>query len=374
MKPSIIARLALSCAAVAVLFLHPVHRVNAAGGISLRPPFDGSYAVNSWFDHDGPNYVPKDGYLTIYTGETVVDCNPPTTFSYCYDGHSGIDFALPSGTPVLAVADGTIYTVVDSGNLGYGRHVYIQHNDGSFTLYGHLTYWVDNPGQVVTAGTIIGYSGSTGNSTGAHLHFGLYTDSSLLDSAGHVTDPYGWQGSTTDPLQQTYGATRAVCQWRSLDSDPISCADTIVEDGERWSSVVGGGWNVTTLGNSFQFHYHLNDNQGSGNVWATWAPSTVHGICRIYAWIPANYATTRQLTYWVYGYLSGFHSTVSLNRFVYANQWAYLRTDQLIGLDYPMVSILGMYTGEPINTVWIGADAVKFRCYYAYMPIVLENY
>jgi Peptidase family M23 len=83
--------------------------------------------------------------------------------------HSGLDIGAPSGTPVVATATGT---VISAGwNGGYGKAIIIQHNDVQQTLYGHLSEISVQPGQVIEQGTVIGLVGSTGNSTGPHLHF-----------------------------------------------------------------------------------------------------------------------------------------------------------------------------------------------------------
>ncbi|WP_329036438.1 M23 family metallopeptidase [Streptomyces sp. NBC_01725] len=83
--------------------------------------------------------------------------------------HSGVDFRATSGTSVVAVGAGT---VVEAGWGGaYGNNVVIRMNDGTYTQYGHLSSVAVNVGQSVSPGTSIGLSGSTGNSTGPHLHF-----------------------------------------------------------------------------------------------------------------------------------------------------------------------------------------------------------
>jgi murein DD-endopeptidase MepM/ murein hydrolase activator NlpD len=83
--------------------------------------------------------------------------------------HSGIDIGAPSGAPVVAAGSGTI---VSAGwNGGYGKAIVIQHNGIQQTLYGHLSEVSVSAGQVVEKGTIIGLVGSTGNSSGPHLHF-----------------------------------------------------------------------------------------------------------------------------------------------------------------------------------------------------------
>jgi murein DD-endopeptidase MepM/ murein hydrolase activator NlpD len=83
--------------------------------------------------------------------------------------HSGVDIGAPSGTPIVATAAGT---VVSAGwNGGYGKAVVIQHGDTQQTLYGHMSEISVQAGQTVPQGTVIGLVGSTGNSTGPHLHF-----------------------------------------------------------------------------------------------------------------------------------------------------------------------------------------------------------
>lgn len=83
--------------------------------------------------------------------------------------HSGIDFAAAEGTPVKTAGAGT---VVEAGWGGaYGNNIVVKHNDGHFTQYGHLSKMDVNVGQSVTSGQDIGRVGSTGNSTGPHLHF-----------------------------------------------------------------------------------------------------------------------------------------------------------------------------------------------------------
>ncbi|MFF9914652.1 M23 family metallopeptidase [Streptomyces sp. NPDC013457] len=83
--------------------------------------------------------------------------------------HSGVDFHAASGTKVVSVGSGT---VVEAGWGGaYGNNVVIRMNDGTYTQYGHLSAISVGVGQSVTPGQQIGISGSTGNSTGPHLHF-----------------------------------------------------------------------------------------------------------------------------------------------------------------------------------------------------------
>ncbi|MGW7438715.1 M23 family metallopeptidase [Streptomyces sp. NPDC054849] len=100
--------------------------------------------------------------------------------------HTGIDFHAASGTSVHAVGSGT---VVEAGWGGaYGNNVVIKHNDGSYTQYGHLLSLSVSVGQQVTPGQQIGLSGSTGNSSGPHLHFEARTGSQY----GSDVDPIAY--------------------------------------------------------------------------------------------------------------------------------------------------------------------------------------
>lgn len=84
--------------------------------------------------------------------------------------HTGIDLAAPMGTPIYAARAGQVDTAGWS-RFGYGLHVILDHGDSQETLYGHMSRIVVRPGQWVARGDLIGYVGSTGWSTGPHLHF-----------------------------------------------------------------------------------------------------------------------------------------------------------------------------------------------------------
>lgn len=86
--------------------------------------------------------------------------------------HNGIDMACPQGTPIYAARAGTVTTAsYQAGGAGY--YVSINHGDGFSSIYMHMTNFVVSSGQSVAAGQLIGYVGSTGVSTGPHLHFGV---------------------------------------------------------------------------------------------------------------------------------------------------------------------------------------------------------
>ena len=83
--------------------------------------------------------------------------------------HTGVDFGAPMGTPIHAAADGTVVFAGPRG--GYGNCTIIDHGNSLATLYGHQSVIGVTVGQKVTKGQVIGKVGSTGMSTGPHLHF-----------------------------------------------------------------------------------------------------------------------------------------------------------------------------------------------------------
>ncbi|MEK7480067.1 MAG: M23 family metallopeptidase [Patescibacteria group bacterium] len=86
-------------------------------------------------------------------------------------GYNGVDLGAPSGTPIMASADGDVIVAKAGGyNGGYGSYVVIQHANGSQTLYAHMSKVSTYAGATVKQGQVIGGVGSTGRSTGAHLH------------------------------------------------------------------------------------------------------------------------------------------------------------------------------------------------------------
>lgn len=83
--------------------------------------------------------------------------------------HKGIDLASPTGTPIYATADGIVSMAQWFG--GYGKYIQIEHGADLQTRYGHLSQYIVDAGQRVHKGDLIGYVGSTGRSTGPHLHY-----------------------------------------------------------------------------------------------------------------------------------------------------------------------------------------------------------
>lgn len=99
-----------------------------------------------------------------------------------FQPHQGIDLAMPEGTTLRSLADGVVDKVFSS-NTSIGKGLSVQMQDGTRTIYGHMSNVKAHVGDKINAGEVIGFSGNTGNSTGPHLHFGM------KDASGHLIDP-----------------------------------------------------------------------------------------------------------------------------------------------------------------------------------------
>ncbi|WP_329378959.1 LysM peptidoglycan-binding domain-containing M23 family metallopeptidase [Streptomyces sp. NBC_01716] len=124
------------------------------------------------------------GYTAPVDGATTTTPYRAAGGSWASGYHTGVDFAAASGTTVKSVGPGTVVSAGWAGS--YGNEVVIKHDDGQYSQYGHLSSLSVSAGQRVAGGDQIGLSGSTGNSTGPHLHFEIRTGPSY--------------GSDVDPL------------------------------------------------------------------------------------------------------------------------------------------------------------------------------
>lgn len=104
-----------------------------------------------------------------------------------YKWHNGVDLAAGSGTAIYATKSGTVTSA--TYNEAYGYMVTINHGDGYSSLYGHMTNYIVSAGDYVTQGQTIGYVGSTGWSTGPHLHFTIYYNGADVNPMNYVSMP-----------------------------------------------------------------------------------------------------------------------------------------------------------------------------------------
>ncbi len=115
--------------------------------------------------------------------------------------HRGVDFGAGSGSPIVAAADGQVVKAGWAG--GYGRQVRLAHGDGVLTSYSHMSRIVAEPGTTVRQGQLIGYVGSSGLSTGPHLHYEVYR-------GGVAVNPLTMRFASRAPLDPaTLGAFKA---------------------------------------------------------------------------------------------------------------------------------------------------------------------
>lgn len=99
--------------------------------------------------------------------------------------HNGVDLTGPQGTPIVATRSGYVTTAAyQAGGAGY--YVSINHGDGFGSIYMHMTHFVVSYGQYVEAGQVIGYMGTTGGSTGVHLHFGISYNGVYVNPADYI--------------------------------------------------------------------------------------------------------------------------------------------------------------------------------------------
>ena len=123
----------------------------------------GSYVA--YDDIDKPFIYPlgKHGYMTSPYGMRTLGSRRHF--------HTGQDIGAGGGTPIYAAGDGVVYQMRNFGNRGYGKWTMLEHSNGLYTSYSHQSRYNVKAGQKVKAGDLIGYVGTTGHSTGNHLHF-----------------------------------------------------------------------------------------------------------------------------------------------------------------------------------------------------------
>ncbi len=264
--------------------------------------------INSYFDHDKPWYA-DDGVFVRYDGKrwtgsdtSVLNCTPGMT---CYDGHNGYDLHMRF-EPVLSSASGTVvragwYNALNHSD-GFGLWVAIDHGNGYLTVYGHLSAITVNTGEHVGTQWQIGTSGTSGSSTGPHLHFGTYYYPSW-----EVTDPFGWQGNYADP-----NIVPDHRLWASgTNNTPVPLlgdrgellypgAILVDDDSPAWHAT--GAWRVARSATDINGALHwANTTSGSATATATWqalVPSD--GYYEVGAFVDDNHASSGWAPYTIY--------------------------------------------------------------------------
>jgi murein DD-endopeptidase MepM/ murein hydrolase activator NlpD len=150
---------------------HSATHASAKATTSAKPaqetPATGAAASASASAGNSSGYTLPVGGSSVGTGYKVAG----SMWSSGY--HTGVDFVIPTGTTIKSIAAGTVVSAGWGG--AYGNQVVIQHADGKYSQYAHMSSLSVSAGQAVTEGQQIGLSGATGNVTGPHLHFEIRT-------------------------------------------------------------------------------------------------------------------------------------------------------------------------------------------------------
>lgn len=148
---------------------------DGGSGSTPQPENNGSSTPDSSYDGGfNPCWpIPGVTYVSQYYGN---------------NGHKGMDIAGPYGTPIVAAESGQVLVAnnYDSWGDSWGYYVLLYHNGTYTTRYAHLSSLTVSDGQYVSRGQVIGYEGSTGNSTGPHLHFEVYQNGSRVDPSAFI--------------------------------------------------------------------------------------------------------------------------------------------------------------------------------------------
>ena len=147
---------------------------------------------NSGSNNSGSSTPPSSGesfkfpmsYCTMLTSSYGYRVHPLTGN---YSFHNGVDLAAGQGTPIYATKSGVVSTA--TYNYAYGYYVVVNHLDGYSSLYGHMTHYTVSEGEYVDRGEVIGYVGSTGYSTGPHLHFTIYYNGNTVNPMNYISIP-----------------------------------------------------------------------------------------------------------------------------------------------------------------------------------------
>ena len=141
--------------------------------------------------------IPRPGVLAVPTTGRLTQNYGKTPYSHYYKGdfHNGIDIAAPTGTEVVSAEEGKVLAVGNQDAYSacrggaYGKFVVVEHNNNLTTLYGHLSGFAAQIGDIVKREQLIGYVGRTGYATGSHLHFTVYASPTFYMGASRVCGP-----------------------------------------------------------------------------------------------------------------------------------------------------------------------------------------
>ncbi len=351
----------------------------------MHRPYYGNLTVSqrttSFVDHDKPWYV-NDGIFVRYDGMrwTNVAIGSCTGGVNCYDGHNGYDLNLRFES-VLSVAAGTVIRAgwYDPMNhqSALGLWAAVDHGNGYVTAYGHLSALTVYNGEKVGTQWQLGTSGTTGSSTGPHLHMATY----YLPNWS-ATDPFGWTGNYPDPnvvpdnyLWVNNAGTSYTVPNLSGNGSAVYPGATMVDDGSSgWSST--GSWTSSTASTDINGALHYTGTtSGSATASATWQPRLPgDGYYEVGVFVNDNHASSSWAPYTVYSsdpnnanailthnvYVDESHIGSFQGPFGWENtgpQWVSLGTFYFRAAQTGHV-VLSNATGE--NGLQISADGMEF--------------
>ncbi len=329
----------------------------------MHRPYYGSRTISSrttsFVDHDKPWYV-NDGIFVRYDGAkwTNVAIGSCVGGVNCYDGHNGYDLNLWY-EPVLSVAAGTViragwyYPTNHQASLGLWAA--IDHHNGYVTAYGHLSALTMYYGEQVGVQWQVGTSGTSGSSTGPHLHMATYYYGNPGYPDWSATDPFGWTGSYPDPnvVPDNYlwvdnpGTTVTVPDLSATGSAVYPGATLVDDGGQGWSST--GAWSAASASTDIggKLHYTATT-AGSATATATWQPSLpADGYYEVGVYVDDNHASSSWVPYTVYSVDPNNPSAI-VSQMVYVDETH-------IG------SFQGPFGWENTGAQWIGLGTYYFR-------------
>ncbi|MEO8354821.1 MAG: peptidoglycan DD-metalloendopeptidase family protein [Chloroflexota bacterium] len=376
----------------------------------LYPPYPGSASQESIFDHSTPNYT-FDNRVVAFTGDAANKAcpspappgTPPPQAGVCnagsggywsyslgdwvyYDGHDGVDYGI-SYRPIYAAADAD--QIVYAGwwdpqnhKVNLGIYVRLHHPNGYNTYYGHMSSVAVQACSTVGCtfvphGETLGISGTTGNSSGPHLHL------LVRNPGGRSVDPYGWKGSGADPwvnnqpesLWVTYPSlayygSKIYPSGPALSYPPTLTGGIIVDDGsagfeedpdECWNDIAAGG----SQGGVMRYSRPRTTSPTCTAQWVFPAGAR-DGFYSVYVRIPAVRATTQGAIYAIHH--AGESDTVVINQDVFPNiyyvtdGWVYVGKYNFTGDGEEYIELTNRTQDEAaaISDLFVGADAVRF--------------
>ena len=333
------------CMVPFVIFLIMTYTVFAVGTYITEYPFSGTYRVSCGYHQ--ACYATS----TPVPAGTATPTPRPTAWGLDFVNNSGGTY----GDVVYASGRGTINAAGSEGD--WGNRVIIDHPDTYYSRYAHLSYIFTLKDHKMAEGSPIGYMGSTGNSSGDHLHFQVYNNT----TTGPGVEPIPIDGKNTSFCRYPhscgpYTNSGFVTDMRLVDN--VDSGFALTGGGATCYDNISNGFDRLGLSVSPSPVYYRYCNASSpANRTGTWTPALPSsGNYRIYAFIPNSYnvTLTENADYRIY-INNSWQYTIRINQEAYSNKWVYLGMFWL-GTSGSYVRL----TNAPIDGKRTAFDAVMF--------------